>query len=313
MHLRELGLSYNILTATHQHLDRLTALTRLDLSYNRLREIPPLEELKQLRMLSLESNKLRGQLPPLCFRPLRSLTSLSLGGADNRIPSLPTTLTGYMGNLTLPRSAVDSRRDAEGQGAAAARVAERAAVVAGADEGAELLIDPIHDPRVPRVRPGAKLGGRIVTAHQVVSLLAAAGSAVKDDWEGIDLIRRGLQLGAQISKQQQARLEEEEDDDRGALGLDGGGAAGAGAASAALAGRRRGAASATATAPGEGAEEDAVEDPTLVQLGRLHTLALQRCGLRHLPAAFGSVRTCSADVDVVVKRYVDVGGSSHGS
>jgi hypothetical protein len=296
--LRELGMSYNSLSETHQHLDRLTSLTRLDLSYNRLREMPPLEDFKLLKMLSLESNKLRTPLPPLCFRPLRSLTSLSLGGPDNRLHSLPPTYTGYMGNLTLPRSAIDTKRDADGAGAAAVRVAERAAAAAAAEAGAEgedeeLLIDPMHDPRVARVRPGSKVGGRTVTAHQVISVLAGAGSAVKEDWEGIDVIRRGLQLGGQISRQQQARLEDD-DDDAGALGLDGGGAgaAGAAAASAAAAGRRGGAASSAAAMERDVDDEAEAVDPTLIQLGQLRVLALQKCALRHLPQAFGSVSRC---------------------
>jgi len=284
--LEELGLSYNALSTTHAHLDRLTRLVRLDLSFNRLREVPPLGDLTALRALALESNKLRMPLPPLCFRGLRSLTALSLGGQDNRILALPPTMTGDLATLTIPRSTIETRGAAEGAGAAAARVAERAAAAAAeaADVDDDTIIDPMFDPRVARVGAGAKVGGRVVTAHQVVTAAVAAGTSAKEDWDPIDKLRRAQQLSRQLSRQQKARMADDEDEE---------GEAGAGAG---LGGRSR----AGSTAAGSRAEraEDRVEeeeedeagDATMRQLQRLSVLALQKAGLRHLPDGFGSVR-----------------------
>ncbi len=320
--LRDLGISYNVLTSTHEHLDRLTALTRLDLAFNRLTAVPSLEQLTALRTLALESNRLRFPLPPLCLLPLRSLTSLSLGGSDNRLAALPPTWTGNLRELSMPRSLIETRGEGEGAGAAAARVAERAAAAAAADAevDGELLVDPVHDPRVARVRAGAKVGGRVVTSHQIVVGLASAGSASKEDWAPIDQLRRAQQLATQLSRQQMARMDDEAEEE----GV-GGGAPSLEAVTAATRARAMSSAreqsaaarrsvpdSARAAPPGgaagrgEGADDDGDEDDDIdssqVQLPRLVTLGLSKAGLRHLPAAFGSVSRSGASGRTRMRR-----------
>jgi Leucine-rich repeat (LRR) protein len=299
--LTELGLSYNLLRETHPHLDRLFHLQRIDLSYNRLRALPPIEGLTELRMLNLESNKMRSDLPPTAFRSLKSLTSLSLGGFDNRVRALPALFTGDLSILSLPRSMFQGRNTNTANEAAerAAAHAAKSAMGDDADDADDMIIDPFFDPRVARVRAGAVIGGRTITSFQIVSELATVGTAAQEDCDALDTIRKSQQLQSQLSRQQIAAMEEaaESDDDadaRSSRFKRKPKSNAAGKAASAVVGSESAAARATDTSRGE----DKVEfkgDPTLQQLPKLVTLSLQRCGLRHLPEGFGSV---SSDCNV---------------
>ncbi|KAA0151654.1 hypothetical protein FNF28_07119 [Cafeteria roenbergensis] len=314
--LRELRLQQNKLTELPDNIGDLVRLERLALDHNNLDSLPSsFTTLTSLRDLGISYNVLTSTHEHL--DRLTALTRLDL--AFNRLTAVPS-----LEQLTALRTlALESNRLREGAGAAAARVAERAAAAAAADAevDGELLVDPVHDPRVARVRAGAKVGGRVVTSHQIVVGLASAGSASKEDWAPIDQLRRAQQLATQLSRQQMARMDDEAEEE----GV-GGGAPSLEAVTAATRARAMSSAreqsaaarrsvpdSARAAPPGgaagrgEGADDDGDEDDDIdssqVQLPRLVTLGLSKAGLRHLPAAFGSFASLTA-LDLSNNRHL---------
>lgn len=308
--LRILGLDYNVLRTTHPHLERLTRLERLHLSHNKLSSLPSLEGLERLRFLSLENNMLKMPLEPLAFRSLRSLTSLGLAG--NRLGALPATFAGDLSTLSLPRKMLEGRKgprtggDEDGAAALDALAEAMDAVVAGEDIAGtdDVRLDTLFDPRLARVRPGARVAGRVVTLHQVVTEMSV--TAEEDEWEPIDALRRMRQLAQQMTRELRALAAGDMDAADAPVGgraaSRGKAAEGGGGPASARAGSARGPGGASkGVGPSKGKnkpkkknkggdDDDDAEDVTALQLQALRTLSLNHSKLQHLPDCFGCVR-----------------------